>query len=112
MGEIFKDKRSTLFLDDVYLEYAAGVREGLTNEMKVNAFPSPATNLLKFEFDTQESHKLNCFIYSIDGQLIQSFTPSSNNHDLDVSTWKQGKYIIQVLKEGSTVSSTKFTVVH
>jgi hypothetical protein len=103
---------STLFIDDVSLEYSNGLAEILMPEFIVNAYPIPANELLSLEFITADPEKLICHIYSIDGRLMTSFSPNSKKHQLDVSTWQQGSYILQACIGNSIVSSAKFIIKH
>jgi len=101
---------STFIIDDVSLEYPSGLQETLMQEFSINAFPSPAVDQLSLVFNTNHPEKLRCFIYSIDGRFIQSFSPSTKKYQLEVSTWQQGKYIVQAYMDNKLVSSAKFMV--
>ncbi len=103
---------STLFVDDISLEYSNGVQELLMPEFSIDVFPTPATEHLSLSFNTTNTEQFLCHIYAIDGRFIQSFTPSEKNHQLDVSEWQQGSYIVQTWIGNSFVSSAKFVVVH
>ena len=103
---------STLTIDDISLEYPTGLQESLLPELKVSVFPSPVAEQVTFKFKTTQPEKLLCDVYAFDGRLIRSFSPDGMEHQMDVSTWSQGKYILQVYKGSSLVSSAKFIVAH
>lgn len=103
---------STLIIDDILLEYPSGLQESLSPEFTIHAFPSPAAEQLSLEFNNDHPEKLMCYIYSIDGRFMQSFSPSGKTHQLDVSSWQRGKYIVQAYEHNSLVSSAKFIVAH
>lgn len=103
---------STLLLDDISLEYPSGLLERLLPEFTVKAFPSPAAEWVSFQFDTEQPEQLICYVYTLDGRLIRSFSPKDKEYQMDVSTWQQSKYILQVFKENRLVSSAKFIVAH
>jgi len=111
-GNFLGEVGSTLIIDEISLEYPSGIQESLLQEFTISAFPSPAVDQLSLEFNTKHPEKLRCNIYTIDGRFIQSFSILENKHQLDVSNWQQGKYIIQAYKDNSLVSSAKFVVVH
>jgi len=111
-GNFLGEVGSTLILDDVSLEYPSGLQESLLPEFTVQAFPSPAAKQVTFKFNTTQAKKLLCHIYSLDGRLIQSYSPTGEEHQMDVSTWPQGKYILQVYTGNNLVSSAKFVVAH
>ncbi len=103
---------STLLIDDVSLEYSNGLEEILMPEFLVNVHPLPASEQLSLEFNTANPEKLRCHIYAIDGRLVKTFSPIGENHQLDVSTWQQGSYILQACIGNNIVSSAKFIVKH
>ena len=103
---------STLTLDDVSLEYPFGLQEYIMPEFTVEAFPTPADHRITFKFNTEQAERLYCHVYSLNGQMMQSFSPDDAEHQLDVSSWPQGKYILQVYKDSNLASSAKFIVTH
>lgn len=102
---------STLLIDDLTLEYSSGLQESIAPEFTVDVFPSPATEEVSLEFNTNSPEKLQCHIYSMDGSFVTSFSLSGHTHQLDVSTWKQGKYIVQAWTGNNLASSSKFMVI-
>lgn len=108
MGEV----GSTLIIDDVTLEYTSGLQESLLPEFTIQVFPSPASTQLSFAFNTEHPEDLRCSIYSIDGRFMQSFSPAGKEHQMDVSSWPQGKYMLQARAGGYLVSSAKFVIAH
>lgn len=111
-GNFQGEEGSTLILDDISLEYPSGLLESLQPEFTVKAFPSPADEQVSFQFNTAQPEKLLCYVYSLEGRLIKSFTPKGKEYQMNVSTWPQSKYILQVFKGNSLVSSSKFIVAH
>ena len=103
---------STLIVDDLSLEYPAGLLESLLPELEVSVFPSPAAERVTFKFDTSHPEKLRCDVYALEGRLARSFSPYAKEHKMDVSAWPQGKYILQVYEGSTLVSSAKFIVAH
>jgi hypothetical protein len=108
MGEV----GSTFIIDDILLEYTSGLQESLSPEFTIHAFPSPADEQLSLEFNNHHPEKLMCYIYAIDGRLMRRFSPSGKKYQLDVSSWQQGKYIVQAFVQNNFVSSAKFIVAH
>ena len=66
-GNFLGSTGSTLILDDISLEYPAGLHELISPELRVKAFPSPATDQLTLEFDNTQLKNLICHIYSVNG---------------------------------------------
>jgi hypothetical protein len=103
---------STLTLDDISLEYPIGIQESLMPEFIVEAFPSPAITSISFKFNTAQAEQLFCYVYSLNGQMMHSFSPDNKKYRIDVSNWPQGKYVLQVYKDSKLASSAKFIVTH
>jgi hypothetical protein len=101
---------STLLLDDISLEYPSGIEESIAPEFTVDVFPSPASDEVSLLFNTDNPEKLQCRIYTMDGSFITSFSLSDKKHQLNISTWKQGKYIVQAWIGNNLASSSKFMV--
>jgi len=111
-GNFHGEVGSTLTIDDISLEYPFGIQESLLPEFITEAFPSPATTSISFKFNTAQAEKLFCYVYSLNGQLMQSFSPDDKEYRMDVSNWPQGKYVIQVYEDSNLASSAKFIVAH
>lgn len=103
---------STLFIDDIYLEYGGGLQEILMPEFTTDVYPSPASKQIQLRFNTISPEQIICKVFAIDGQFMQSFSPLGNTQQIDVSNWPQSSYIAQVWLSGRLVSSTKFLVAH
>jgi len=101
---------STLWIDDLLLEYSTGLYESLAPEFTINLYPSPTDGQLFMEFNTSHPEELICYIYSMDGRFIQSFTPSGKKHNIDVSSWQHGRYILQAYVGKNLYSSAKFVI--
>jgi aminopeptidase N len=69
----------------------------------LEVYPNPAGNFLTIIFmDEGRTRELNVFTSS--GSKIYSASTSSSIHELDVSGWSSGSYLIQVIEEGRSYS--------
>jgi hypothetical protein len=78
-------------------------------------YPNPATTEL-FYYHTQgeSTNPFTCYIYNIQGQIIQQFTVSADKvtYIIDVSQLASGTYIFKVVNDvGEVVKSSKFVKV-
>jgi len=72
--------------------------QGLSNQsaVQITASPNPVTNILKLSFgDIQE--ELNITIYSSTGQkILETFTSEDSFHFIDMSSFQDGLYVIEI----------------
>lgn len=102
---------STLFIDDVMLEYSSGIIETLFPEIYVRIYPNPASELISIELEENVNNGI-CKIISMDGKIAQEFPINNKHFSVDVSKFAKGKYIINIFRENLVVSSKKFEVIH
>jgi cytochrome c peroxidase len=75
------------------------------DETPLTIFPNPVAEILTIEGDIENKE---IRLYSMNGQLIQSLTPSSSIARIDVSTLKPGAYFVKRMNlEGKTASVHK-----
>jgi len=111
-GNFLGQVGSTLFIDDLMLEYSTGILECLTPEFNLNVYPSPADKFIKIGFTNADADQYEYSIYAMDGRFIMSFSFTTNEKILDVSKLGQGNYILQLSKNNTLLSSKKFMILH
>jgi aminopeptidase N len=75
----------------------------LSNAMNISVFPNPTTNNLIIEAPQQAIIEIT----NIQGQLLQTYTATSNKTNIDVSAFPGGVYIVEV-KTGKGIEVRKF----
>ncbi|WP_267406906.1 MULTISPECIES: T9SS type A sorting domain-containing protein [unclassified Chryseobacterium] len=63
------------------------------NKNQIKLYPNPSSHIIKITSDKKEV--LNVKIYSTEGRLILNGTYQPNQ-DIDISTFKEGFYLVQV----------------
>ncbi len=86
---------SEFIVDDVQLSYTAtGINNELSN--KVNAYPNPANDFIKFNFDQLNISSARLEIMSIDGRIVQSIDDVKSNQNIDINELYSGIYMFKL----------------
>lgn len=99
---------TSLIIDNVWLEFPNGLREPLTSKVKVNVYPNPASEVVKFDFEEAVRGKL--VIYSMNGAEIGETTINDQQVVYNVSGLSSGAYLYRVIDGNTILSSGKFSV--
>lgn len=102
---------STLFIDDVSLNYSNGIEERLFPEINVTVYPNPASEWINIELGETVKNGI-CKIISMNGKTVSNFPILNKKQTVDVRKFAKGKYIINIYQGNSVVSSNKFEVIH
>ncbi len=86
---------SEFIVDDVQLSYTAtGINNELSN--KVNAYPNPTTDFVKFNFDQLNASTAKLEIMSIDGRIIKTIDDIKSNQSVDINELNSGIYMFKL----------------
>lgn len=82
--------------------------EGTSTSIKelnfdISIFPNPTTDFI----NVNTAQEVDYIISSIEGRTLQSSTSSRSNHNIDVSAYESGIYLISVL-DGDKISTRSF----
>lgn len=86
-------------------------------ELKMTAFPTPATDGLHFRVASPESGVMSLEIFDLKGQRVAvkaGISAEAGSHhelDMDVSQWIAGMYLARLSHSASGTQTLKFTVV-
>ncbi len=86
---------------------------GLNDQfIQINAYPSPTNSVLNIDLSNIQNSRFIFEIYDLNGKLILSKNHQSNslkeNISLDVSSFENGIYFLQVVSENRIVLNRKF----
>lgn len=102
---------STLFIDDVILEYGIGVEELMMQELNTILYPNPAYDFIYFDImDCCENNYGK--IFSLDGKFILSLENIQPHYFLNTERIPSGRYILNIYCSGALASSNKFEISH
>ena len=86
---------SEFIVDDIQLSYTTtGINNELSN--KVNAYPNPASDYIKLNFDDLNDATAKLEIYSIDGRVLKSIENMESNQIIDISDLNAGMYMFKL----------------
>lgn len=86
---------SEFIVDDVQLSYTAtGINNELSN--KVNAYPNPTTDFVKFNFDQLNASTAKLEIMSIDGRIIKTIDDIKSNQSVYINELNSGIYMFKL----------------
>ena len=101
---------TTLYIDDLALEYASGIAQSLMPEVGVKTYPNPAHGLLNVELSKQVKNGV-FEIYNTSGRLAGSEPCTLLKNSVTVEGLPAGTYSFR-LDEGKTLLNTgAFTVI-
>lgn len=86
---------STLYLDDLSMEYSmAGISETLSLDM-LTIYPNPTTGLVSLKLNSEETNIVN--IYGYTGKLIETTGIEGHYFTLDMRSYVNGTYFVEVV---------------
>ncbi len=88
---------SSLYLDDVEIEFAggAGGQEIISLDELLNVYPNPTTGLLGVDLVPNETNTINIFDHL--GKQLRSMTCENISTTLDMRSFANGAYFIEVI---------------
>jgi hypothetical protein len=102
---------STMYVDELILEYPMGLGEALMPDVAVNCYPNPARNNIIIELS--QIVKDGAFeVYDLNGKLLGIYPVVAAKNTIPVSNLSNGTYFFK-LKEGKHILNTgSFVVQH
>lgn len=95
---------STLFIDDVKLEYVNGLFATLMPEVDVNVFPNPSSEIATFEIaEILEDNRLELF--DAQGKLVYSDVVTDQVHTVDIRQYPSGTFYYSYTSQGRVINS-------
>ncbi|MCL1850587.1 MAG: T9SS type A sorting domain-containing protein [Bacteroidetes bacterium] len=101
-------KESTLWIDNISLNYNLGIKQNLLSSLKVNTFPNPATEVLNVELNENFTGKI--IVYDLSGKIVAEDNINGTQSQLNISTFSTGNYIYRLMKENTIFAQGKFVV--
>lgn len=99
---------STLYIDEISLANTSGVYELLNNEVNVEVYPNPTSEILNINVLDKISG-LSYSIYNMEGKLIVK-DAIKQSVSINISAFKEGKYFLSIHDAKGLVSSKNFIV--
>jgi hypothetical protein len=103
---------STLFVDEISLEYPSGITENIFSEISVDLYPNPSDESIRIFSQENDLKECTGIIYALNGDKICTISNLSNNYLLNTKLFPGGKYFLNIYSEKELIATKKFTVVH
>ncbi|MDQ8005877.1 MAG: T9SS type A sorting domain-containing protein [Pedobacter sp.] len=77
------------------------------SELVVNAFPNPASNVLKVEILQKDLGNTDIALANLAGSVVRKVTVTTSVNEIKVADLAKGIYVLSVIKNGKTMSTKK-----
>lgn len=100
---------NTMYVDDLMLEYPAGIQQVLMPEVTVKVFPDPASDVLHVELD--KAVKDGLFeVYTAAGKMVGSYALARNGSVIPVYSLPDGIYYYRLVSGRELMNTGTFIV--
>jgi hypothetical protein len=107
-GDLFLGQPgSTLYVDEITLEYSSGFNQILMPEIGVKCYPSPATDLIRFDI-SEEMKDAVMQIFNEQGQLLTSKHFSGQDVSFKMTGFAPGTYYYLLSNKTTQLNSGTF----
>jgi hypothetical protein len=100
---------STMYVDELMLEYPAGIEQSLMPEVNVKVYPDPANEVVTFETG-QPVKQGTIEIYDLSGKSMQVVYLSGLKNSCPVNNLSNGTYYFKLRGEGHVLNTGSFVV--
>jgi hypothetical protein len=100
---------NTMYVDELKLEYAAGIEQSLMPEVSVNAYPNPTAGRLTIELSRELKNGV-FEIYSTDGKMVGSFQAAGLKNTIPVSHLVNGIYHYRLMDGKGLMNTGTFVM--
>jgi hypothetical protein len=107
-GDLFLGQvGSTLFVDDISLEYSNGFNVVLMPEIDISCYPNPANQFIQFEL-SEEVKDVRIQVFDAEGKIISSVSFSGRMISVDLEGYADGTYYYYLSKGLTPLNSGTF----
>lgn len=100
---------NTMYVDDLMLEYPAGIEQTLMPDVNVKVYPDPAKETLTFE--TSQMVKSGMIeVYNSGGKMLQTFGLNGLKNSFSVSNLSNGVYYFKLKESNHLLNAGSFVV--
>jgi len=100
---------STLWVDNISLNYELGIKQPLFSTLKAKTFPNPTTEVLNIELNEYFSGKV--MVYNSLGSLVMEENVNGLDCSLNTAAFAAGNYIYKLMEGNAILAQGKFVVV-
>jgi hypothetical protein len=101
---------STMYVDEVSLEYPAGIEQSLMPDVGVKVYPNPATDQITVELtDKVENGRLE--VYTMEGKSTGTYNLKEVKTNLQVKNLSPGTYYFKLMENNHLLNTGTFLIV-
>ncbi len=100
---------STLYVDDLVLEYPSGIQQSLMPEVGVNTYPNPASDIMNVELSKQVRNGM-LEVYNAAGKLMGTWPCSQLKNTIPVYSLTPGTYYFRLMEGKGMLNTGSFSV--
>jgi hypothetical protein len=100
---------STMYIDEVSLEYPAGIEQSLMPDVAVKVYPNPATELINIELGDKVINA-SVEIYSLDGKLVKTCRLNETTTPINVKNLACGTYYFKLKQDKHLLNTGSFII--
>ncbi len=98
---------STLYLDEIELEYApAGIKEMLTPEVQLSVYPNPAKEQITIQIGKETEGSV--IIYDYLARKVGQYPISGTQVEIGIRDYANGSYLINVIENDKVITTNRF----
>jgi len=100
---------NTMYVDELMLEYPAGIQQALMPEVGVKTYPNPASDLLNVEISREVKNSV-FEVYNSAGKLVGSFGTSGLKNSFPVNYLAIGVYYFRLMDGMHLLNTGSFVI--
>ncbi|MDP1621430.1 MAG: PCMD domain-containing protein [Bacteroidales bacterium] len=100
---------STMYVDELTLDYPAGIQQVLMPEVTVSAYPNPASDILHLNL-SKEVKNGALEVYNAEGKQVGSYELSKRANSVPVNTLINGAYYFRLVSGKKLLNTGTFVI--
>ena len=100
---------STMYVDEVSLEYPAGIEQSLMPDVAVRLYPNPASERITFELGERISNG-SLEIFSADGKLVKTCGMNDIQTTVQINNLTPGSYYFKIKQDQHLLNTGSFII--
>ncbi len=100
---------TTMYVDDLALEYPSGIQQNLMPEVSVKIWPNPVSDILTLQ-TSRNMKDASLEIFSTNGKLVASYSMSGSSQELPVYSLPNGNYHFRLMEGNASLSTGSFII--
>ena len=101
-------KGSTLWIDNISLNYEFGIKQNLLSTLKAKTYPNPATEVVSIELNENFTGKI--IVYNVSESVVIEENINGVRCQLNISSLSTGNYFYRIINGNTIFAQGKFMV--